>query len=65
MVPEILKELYKCTWQYSFAFLHMEPVCDLTTKAFFAAFYRFLSRRGLPTDLHSDNATNFVELIEN
>lgn len=33
---------------------------DLTAKAFIAAFKRFVSRRGLITDLHSDNGTNFV-----
>jgi hypothetical protein len=40
--------------------LHFEPVTSLSTQAFIAAFDRFVSRRGMVTDLYSDNATNFV-----
>ncbi|XP_050338954.1 uncharacterized protein LOC126765282 [Bactrocera neohumeralis] len=40
--------------------IHLEPVSDLTTNAFMAAFARFFSRRGCPADLYSDNGTNFV-----
>lgn len=39
---------------------HLEIVYDLTTEAFLAALRRFVSRRGLPAHIHSDNATNFV-----
>ncbi|XP_062713625.1 uncharacterized protein LOC134290488 [Aedes albopictus] len=39
--------------------LHLEPVSNLTSEAFLAALQRFVSRRGLPNKLISDNATNF------
>lgn len=40
--------------------IHLELVSELTTEAFLAAFDRFVGRRGLPTDIWSDNGTNFV-----
>ncbi|XP_076389322.1 uncharacterized protein LOC143264752 [Megachile rotundata] len=40
--------------------VHIEIVSDLTTDAFLAALRRFFSRRGKPSDIYSDNATNFV-----
>lgn len=39
---------------------HIELVSDLSTAAFIAAFRRFCARRGLCTNIYSDNATNFV-----
>jgi len=39
--------------------LHIEAVTDLTTKAFIAAFQRFIAWRSKPTDLYSDNGTTF------
>jgi len=38
---------------------HIEAVTDLTSKAFIAAFQRFIARRSKPTDLYSDNGTTF------
>ena len=40
--------------------VHLELVTDLTTEAFIARLRRFISRRGLPTLIWSDNDTNFV-----
>lgn len=40
--------------------LHLEFVSELSTKAFLAAFDRFVSRRGLPHDVYSDCGRNFV-----
>ena len=40
--------------------IHLELVMDLTTEAFIAAFTRFISRRGRPDNLYSDDGTNFV-----
>lgn len=39
---------------------HLEVVSDLTTEAFVACLSRFVSRRGLPTDIYTDCGTNFV-----
>ena len=35
-------------------------VTDLSTAAFIAALKRFFARRGLSSDIYTDNATNFV-----
>lgn len=39
--------------------VHLELVSDYTTDAFFAACRRFIARRGLPSDIYSDNGTTF------
>ncbi|XP_060860026.1 uncharacterized protein LOC132937224 [Metopolophium dirhodum] len=39
---------------------HIELVGDLTTQSFMNALKRFCDRRGLVSDIYSDNATNFV-----
>ncbi|XP_044741128.1 uncharacterized protein LOC123302317 [Chrysoperla carnea] len=40
--------------------IHVELVTDLSTKAFLASFDRFIARRGIPSQVFSDNGTNFV-----
>ncbi|XP_018393051.1 PREDICTED: uncharacterized protein LOC108772093 [Cyphomyrmex costatus] len=40
--------------------VHLELVSDLTSKAFITAFKRFISRRGRPSHMYSDNGTTFV-----
>lgn len=40
--------------------VHLEVVSSLSLEAFIAAFSRFVSRRGLPSLMRSDNGTNFV-----
>lgn len=40
--------------------IHLELITDLTTDGFLNTLRRFVSRRGLCTDLYCDNATNFV-----
>ena len=40
--------------------IHLEVVSDLSTSSFLACFRRFVSRRGLPSDVYSDCGTNFV-----
>lgn len=48
--------------------LHIEIVSDLTKESFISALRRFVSRRGKPNQIHSDNGTSFVgannELME-
>jgi hypothetical protein len=39
--------------------VHLEFVSSLCTDAFLASFQRFVSRRGLPADVYSDNGRNF------
>ncbi|XP_055645638.1 uncharacterized protein LOC129782531 [Toxorhynchites rutilus septentrionalis] len=39
--------------------VHLELVCDLSTEAFIAALRRFIAHHGMPTEIHSDNGTNF------
>ena len=39
--------------------LHLELVSDMSTVAFIAALQRFVSRRGVPREMHSDNGSNF------
>lgn len=40
--------------------IHVECVDGLTSDAFLAAFRRFVARRGMPSNMYSDNGTNFV-----
>lgn len=40
--------------------VHLETVSDLSSDAFIAALKRFIGRRGLPSKIYCDNATNFV-----
>lgn len=40
--------------------VHLELVSDQTSDAFLAALQRFIARRGLCTDMYSDNGKNFV-----
>ncbi|XP_026315040.1 uncharacterized protein LOC113226570 isoform X1 [Hyposmocoma kahamanoa] len=39
--------------------VHLELASDLTTETFLACLKRFISRRGLPTEIHCDNASTF------
>ncbi|XP_054272893.1 uncharacterized protein LOC128993159 [Macrosteles quadrilineatus] len=40
--------------------VHLEVVTDLSTNTFIASLTRFISRRGLVSDLYSDCGTNFI-----
>lgn len=40
--------------------IHLEATSELSTSSFLGGFSRFVSRRGCPQHLHSDNGTNFV-----
>lgn len=40
--------------------IHLDLVNDLSTEEFLATLRRFISRRGQPGNLYSDNGTNFV-----
>lgn len=40
--------------------IHLEAVSDLSAQGFIAGFKRFVGRRGVVSDIWSDNGTNFV-----
>ena len=40
--------------------IHLELVTELTSEAFIAALRRFISRRGLRSDIYSDHGMNFI-----
>lgn len=40
--------------------IHLEAISDLTSASFIAAYRRLTARRGLCSDLYSDNGINFV-----
>lgn len=39
--------------------IHLELVMDLSSAGFISALRRFIGTHGIPTEIHSDNATNF------
>ena len=52
---------YVCVFVcFSTKAIHLEATSDLSTTTFLSAFQRFVSRRGCPLHIHSDNGTNFV-----
>lgn len=40
--------------------IHIELISDLTSEGFLSALKRFIGRRGKPSNIFSDNGTNFV-----
>ena len=40
--------------------MHLEVVMELTSKVFLATLDRFIARRGIPTEIFSDNGSNFI-----
>lgn len=40
--------------------IHLELVSDLSSNTFILTLKRFIARRGNPTEIYSDNATNFI-----
>lgn len=57
--PKVVKSYIAVFVCMSTKAVHLELVSDLTTDAFIAALQRFVSRRGIVLEMHSDNATNF------
>ena len=58
--PKIL-EAYVCVFVcLTYKAVHLEVVSDLSSAAFKATLQRFVSRRGCPQHIYSDNGSNFV-----
>lgn len=54
-------KVYLCIFVcFSTKAAHIEIVGDLSTASFLAALHRFVSRRGRPTDVFSDNGSTFL-----
>ena len=62
--PVIVKT-YICIFvSFTVKVVHIEPVSDLTTETFVVALRRFIARRGKPSEIFSDNGTNFVSAVK-
>ncbi|CAG7826059.1 unnamed protein product [Allacma fusca] len=57
-------KLFKCYIALFVCFstraIHLEAVSDMSASSFLAALHRFVSRRGLPSEIFSDCGSNFV-----
>lgn len=55
--PKVYLAIFIC---FAIKATHIEVVKDATTDSCIAALHRFVSRRGVPTQIHSDNGSSFV-----
>ncbi|UYV63216.1 hypothetical protein LAZ67_2003464 [Cordylochernes scorpioides] len=44
--------------------IHLEIITSFSTNSFICTLRRFISRRGKPSDIYSDNGTNFKDVLE-
>lgn len=51
--------VYVCIW-FSIWPIHIEAVTQLTSEVFIAVLRRFISRRGCPRNIYSDNGSNII-----
>ena len=57
----IIQKTYICVFVcMAVKAVHLEAVSDLTSEAIISVLKRFISRRGKPSHILSDNGTNFV-----
>ena len=58
--PVLLKSYLAIFVCFATKVVHIEVIEDLSTEDFLAGLKRFVSRRGLPSEIHSDNGKNFM-----
>ena len=58
--PVLVKSYLAIFVCFSTKAVHIEVIEDLSTEDFLAGLKRFVARRGLPPELHSDNGKNFI-----
>ena len=58
--PVLVKAYLAIFVCFSTKAVHLEIVSDRTTEAFLASLKRFISRRGRPNSIYSDNGSNFI-----
>lgn len=54
--PKVYIAVFVC---FSTKSMHLEMASDLSTASFLSVLRRFIGYRGVPAEIHSDNATNF------
>ncbi|XP_062538799.1 uncharacterized protein LOC134207095 [Armigeres subalbatus] len=54
--PKVYIAVFVC---FTTKAIHLELVTDLSTACFISALRRFIGHHGIPSEIHSDNATNF------
>ena len=58
--PVLIKSYISIFVCFSSKASHIGIISDRTTEAFLAGLKRFIARRGLPQEIHSDNGSNFL-----
>ena len=58
--PVVVRAYVSVFVSFNVKAVHLEPVSELTSAAFIAAFRRFIARRGKPRIMWSDHGTNFI-----
>ena len=58
--PVVVRAYVSVFVSFNIKAVHLEPVSELTSAAFIAAFRRFIARRGKPCIMWSDHGTNFI-----
>ena len=58
--PVLIKTYLAIFICFSSKAVHIEVIEDLSTEDFLAGLKRFIARRGLPLEIHSDNGKNFI-----
>ena len=58
--PMLIKAYLAIFVYFATKAVHLEVIEDLSTEDFISGLKRFIARRGLPSQIHSDNGRNFI-----